>query len=75
MRDAQRAIDSVAVSGSRPVAGISRVTPIAHVVSAKAVEDSDRTAEHALPIYLSLSVCFTDILASSYFFQDTVLAS
>ena len=64
----------MAVFGSRPVPSVSSVALIAHVVSAKAVEDSNGAAEHALPVYLRLPVLFTDILAGSNLFQDAILA-
>ena len=65
----------MAVFGCRSVACVPRVALVAHVVGSKAVEDGDIAAKHALPVYLRLSVLFTDILASSDLFQDAVLAS
>ena len=75
MRDAQRTVDPVAVFGSRSISSVPRVALIAHVVGSKTVEDSYVAAKHALPVYLRLSVLFTDILACSDLFQNAVLAS
>ena len=62
------------IFGSRPVVSVSSVALIAHVVSTKAVEDSNGAAEHALPVNLRLPMLFTDILAGSNLFQDAILA-
>ena len=75
VRDAQRAVDPVAVFGSRSIPRVPRVALVAHVVGSKAMEDSNVAAKHAFPVYLRLSVLFTDILASSDLFQNAVLTS
>ena len=68
VRDAQRTVDPVAVFGSRSISRVPRVALVAHIVGPEAMEDSDVAAKHAFPVYLRLSVLFTDILASSDLF-------
>ena len=74
MRDAQRAVDAVAVARLRAIATVPSVAPVAHVMSAKAVEDGDVAAVHALPVYLCFAVLFTHVFTSSELFQDAILA-
>ena len=64
----------MAVFGHWPVPSVPSVALVAHVVSAKAVEDSNGAAEHALPVYLRLTMLFTDILAGPNLFQYAILA-
>ena len=74
MRDAQRAVDAVAVARLRTITIPACVAPVAHVMSAKAVEDGDVAAVHALPVDLCFAVLFTHVFTSSELFQDAILA-
>lgn len=65
MVNAQRTVHSVTVSWFGPVACVTSMTPIAHVVRSKTMKHSHVATEHALPVDLLFSVRLANILAAS----------
>lgn len=68
VRDTKWAVMAVAVAKHNLAVRWSEpfvVAPLAEVVSAKAVEEGNAAAEHALPVNLSFAVLITDLLTGT----------